>query len=111
MLSSLYRKSAPFDRFASVPLGVKNIKMVNEINPSQGVQGVDQAVRRLSARRKCSATQARTIADTLPLAVSSASCSSRSRSAGGKLILTDALIKATAPLSTEGADTIIEKEA
>ncbi|KKC26305.1 ribosome maturation protein RimP [Sphingomonas sp. SRS2] len=28
--------------------------------------------------------------------------------AGAKLILTDALIKATAPLSTEGADTIIE---
>jgi ribosome maturation factor RimP len=31
--------------------------------------------------------------------------------ASAKLILTDALIKATAPLSTEGADTIIEKEA
>jgi ribosome maturation factor RimP len=31
--------------------------------------------------------------------------------ASAKLILTDALIKATAPLSTEGADSIIEKEA
>ena len=31
--------------------------------------------------------------------------------ASAKLLLTDALIKATAPLSTEGADRIIEKEA
>lgn len=31
--------------------------------------------------------------------------------ASAKLLLTDALIKATAPLSTEGADHIIEKEA
>lgn len=31
--------------------------------------------------------------------------------ASAKLLLTDALIKATAPLSAEGADTIIEKEA